>query len=95
MLPSDVFAAAQTGAEWLLGGPAHRPGGFFVDKYALFIDLRAARDHTVHGDGRRAIGPGKNLQFRIHRSGGAGNCNLHLFILGEAAFELGSNRLYH
>ena len=94
MLPPDVWGAAQTGAEWLIGGTAHRPGGFFVDKYALFIDLRAARDHTVHGDGRRAIGAGKNLQFRIHRAGtGTGNCNLHLFILSEAAFE--SNRLYH
>ena len=49
----------------------------------------ATRDHGVHGDGRRALRGATNIQYRIHRNGGTGTCNLHHFILSEAAFELG------
>ncbi|KAK3727744.1 hypothetical protein QZH41_005206 [Actinostola sp. cb2023] len=88
MLPSDLWASALSGAEWLLGGgPAERRDGFFLNKYAMFIDLRAARDALVHGDGRNSQGPGRNIQYRIHRYGGTGNCSLHLYILSEGAFE--------
>ena len=73
---------------------AERPEGFFSNKFAMFIDLRAARDALVHGDGRHSMGPGRNIQYRIHRSGGTGNCSLHLFILSEGAFELGEAELY-
>lgn len=94
MLPSDLWSSALSGSEWLLGGPAERPTGFSSDKYAMFIDLRAARDHRIHGDGRTSVGPGRNIQYRIHRSGGTGNCTLHLYILSEGAFELNAGELY-
>ena len=71
MLPADIWETARAGAEWLVHPPAPlsvvTPTGFFHDKYGIFIDLRTARDHLVHGDGQAAIGPGKNLQFRIYR----------------------------
>ncbi|KAK3745424.1 hypothetical protein QZH41_010245 [Actinostola sp. cb2023] len=98
MLPSDLWVSAQSGAEWLLGeeagGRTHRPAGFFPNKFMMFIDLRAARDALVHGDGRNSMGPGRNIQYRIHRSGGTGNCALHLYILSEGAFELEQDELY-
>ncbi|KAK3743009.1 hypothetical protein QZH41_007226 [Actinostola sp. cb2023] len=94
MLPSDLWASAQSGAEWLLGKPSERQCSFFSDKYAMFIDLRAARDALVHGDGRNSQGPGRNIQYHIHRSGGTGNCVLHLYILSEGAFELEDGELY-
>ncbi|KAK3707299.1 hypothetical protein QZH41_004236 [Actinostola sp. cb2023] len=97
MLPSDLWASALSGAEWLLGVSekrAERPDGFSLSKYAMCIDLRTARDSLVHGDGRNSIGPGRNIQYRIHRSGGTGNCALHLYILSEGAFELDEDELY-
>ncbi|KAK3752124.1 hypothetical protein QZH41_006974 [Actinostola sp. cb2023] len=94
MLPSDLWASALSGAEWLVGALAHRPDGFFSNKYAMFIDLRIARDALIHGDARNSQGPGHNIQYGIHRSGGTGNCALHLYILSEGAFELEEGELY-
>ncbi|KAK3752083.1 hypothetical protein QZH41_016991 [Actinostola sp. cb2023] len=94
ILTSDPWASALSGAEWLLGKPAEGPEGFFWNKYAIFIDLRAARDHLVHGDGRHSQGPGRNIQYRIHRSGVTGNCSLHLYVMSEGAFELEEGKLY-
>ncbi|KAK3737879.1 hypothetical protein QZH41_003159 [Actinostola sp. cb2023] len=95
MLPSDLWASALSGAEWLLGSTeTGRSEGFFSSKYAMFIDLRAARDALVHGDGRNSLEPGRNIQYRIHRSGGTGSCSLHLYILSEGAFELDEDELY-
>ncbi|KAK3743394.1 hypothetical protein QZH41_011309 [Actinostola sp. cb2023] len=90
-------ALCLSGAEWMLGVSekrVQRPSGFFSNKYAMFIDLRAARDALVHGDGRNSQRPGRNIQYRIHRSGGTGNCALHLLILSEGAFELEDGELY-
>ena len=100
MLPADILETARAGAEWLVHPPAPlsvvTPTRFFHDKYGIFLDLRMARDHLVHGDGQAAIGPGKNLQFQIYRkTGGSGYGFCHVFLLGDAAFDLGSQVTYY
>ena len=97
MLPSDVFETIYGGAEWLCSNKdVERPTGFFENKYAIFADLRAARDYEVHGDGQTSVGSGKNIQFRITRTvGGSGNGNCHIFILGDGVFDLSTQNLHY
>jgi len=85
----STFCRQLSLVQCLLGAEAGvtRPSKFFTSSYAIFVYLRAARDHKVHVDGCQATGAGRNIHFCIHRTAsGSGNCHCHVFILSDAVF---------
>ena len=61
------------------------PGTYYVDKFALCLDMRSTSDNHLHGSGRALKNTGEGVVIRISRTAGAAeNVELCVFLLQDA-----------
>ena len=61
------------------------PGTYYVDKFALCLNMRSTSDNHLHGSGRALKNTGEGVVIRISRTAGeAENVELCVFLLQDA-----------
>ena len=67
---------------------------FYVDKFALWIDLRTFPDNGIHGGGLHVNNTRDGVKLEIKRkTGGTGNITCHMFVVADALMEIMNTEL--
>ena len=91
MVPTDFWEAIKI----RMGGAGKlKEEDFYVDKFALWIDLRTFPDNTIHGGGLHVNNTRDGVKLEIKRkTGGSGNLNCHMFVVADALMEIMNTEL--
>ena len=88
MLPTDLYRS-------ILQRFSVKEKDFYTnDKFALWIDLRAHSDNSIHGSGLALRDAQDGVTLEIRRTtGGSGTITCHIFIVADALMEIANSGL--
>jgi len=74
------------------------PGDFYQKKYALWVDLRATNDNTIHGGGLKLVNTQDGVVLEIKRTkdsaaDAAAKINCYIFVVADAQMSIEQNQL--
>lgn len=92
MIPTDLWESVKKrfGREGVV-----KQKEFYTDnKFALWIDLRAHPDNSIHGGGLILNNTRDGVKLEMKRKvGGTGNITCHMFVVADALMEVMNSNL--
>ena len=90
MKPSDFWDSVMK----RFGKEGVKLNDFYVDKFALWIDLRTHPDNSIHGGGMALNNTRDGVKLEMKRKvGGTGNITCHMFVVADALMEIMNSNL--
>jgi len=91
MVPSDLWESVKK----RFGREGVKQKDFYANnKFALWVDLRAHPDNSIHGGGLVLNNTRDGVKLEMKRKvGGTGNINCHMFVVADALMEVMNSNL--